>query len=120
MPYSVLAPIVLAVCVVGAYGPRNTLFDVWVAIAFGIVGYCMRLLSMPLAPLVLGFMLGPLFEQSLRQSIGLAGGNWLNIVNRPIASAFLVAAPCLIVGVAVMKRRSTAIKRLMRDSASET
>ncbi len=119
VPYSVLAPIVLAVCVVGAYAPRNTLFDVWVAIAFGIVGYCMRMLSMPLAPLVLGFMLGPLFEQSLRQSIGLAGGNWLGIVNRPIASAFLVAAACLIVGVTVMKRRSAAIKRLMHDSASE-
>jgi putative tricarboxylic transport membrane protein len=120
VPYSVMAPVVLAVCIVGAYAPRNTLFDVWVAIAFGVVGFAMRRLAMPLSPLVLGFMLGPLFEQSLRQSASMAGGNWLALVNRPIALAFLAAAAIVLVLITVMKRRSAAIKSLMHDSAAET
>jgi len=120
VPYSIMAPVVLAVCVVGAYAPRNTMFDVWVAIAFGVIGFVMRRLAMPLTPLVLGFLLGPLFEQSLRQSMSMSGGSFLHLVNRPIAIAFLGAAVIVLVIVAVMKRRSAAIKTLMHDSAAET
>ncbi|MGD9803828.1 MAG: tripartite tricarboxylate transporter permease [Hyphomicrobiaceae bacterium] len=120
VPYSVMAPVVLAVCVIGAYAPRNTMFDVWVAIAFGVIGFVMRRLAMPLTPLVLGFLLGPLFEQSLRQSVSMSGGSLLHLVNRPIAIAFLGAAVMVLIVVAVMKRRSAAIKTLMHDSAAET
>jgi putative tricarboxylic transport membrane protein len=119
VPYSVLAPIVLAVCVVGAYAPRNTMFDVWVAIAFGLIGFMMRRLSLPLAPLVLGFLLGPLFEQSLRQSISLSAGNWLFVLNRPIALGFIIATVLVLLLVVVLKWRSRSIKQLMRESASE-
>ena len=63
----------LAICVIGAYAPRNTMFDVWVAFLFGVIGYLMRRLNMPVSTLVLGFLLGPMFEQSLRQSIEMTG-----------------------------------------------
>ena len=118
VPYHVLAPIVLAVCVVGAYAPRNTMFDVWVAIAFGIVGYVMRRLQMPLAPMVLGFLLGPLFEQSLRQSIALQGTPAI-FLTRPIPLALIIGA-VLVLGVTLWLRRSRAVSGLIRDSASES
>ena len=57
IPYRVLGPIVLAICLVGAYSPRNTLFDVWVALAFGVIGFAMKKANWPLAPLILGFIL---------------------------------------------------------------
>jgi putative tricarboxylic transport membrane protein len=120
VPYSILAPIVLAVCVVGAYAPRNTMFDVWVAIVFGLAGFMMRKLSMPMAPLVLGFLLGPLFEQSLRQSISLSGGNLLLILTRPIALGFLIATVLALALVTYLKMRSRSIKELMHESAAET
>lgn len=89
IPYKYLAPAILAVCVIGAYSPRNTLFDVWVAIVFGIVGYFMRKMSWPLAPMILGFILGPMLEISLRQSLSMSQGSLSIFVTRPIPAVFL-------------------------------
>ena len=90
VPYKYLAPAILCICVVGAYAPRNTLFDVWVALGSGILGYFMRKRSWPIAPLILGFILGSMFEQSLRQSMEMGG--LTIILSRPIAIAFVIAA----------------------------
>ncbi|MSO75651.1 MAG: tripartite tricarboxylate transporter permease [Alphaproteobacteria bacterium] len=119
VPYGVLGPVVLAICLVGAYAPRNTLFDVWIAILFGLIGYAMRRLSLPLAPLVLGLLLGPLFEQSLRQSIALAGTP-LIFLQRPIALALIVAAILVLALTWVLKRRSSAVGALIKESTKET
>ena len=118
VPYHVLGPIVLAICVVGAYAPRNTLFDVWVAILFGIVGYVMRRLALPLAPLVLGFLLGPMFEQALRQSIALTGSPMI-FLTRPIPLALIIAAGLVLGFTMVLRRRSRMASDLMKGSASE-
>src|SRR5690606_34137817 len=67
MPYKFLAPIILAVCLLGAYSARNTMFDVWIAIAAGLVGYMLRKAHWPIAPLVLGLILGPMLETALSQ-----------------------------------------------------
>jgi len=88
IPYKYLAPIVLAICVIGAYSPRNTMFDVWVALFFGILGYWMRKGEWPLAPLILGFILGPMFEQALRQSLSMGG--YFFFLYRPITLIFIV------------------------------
>jgi putative tricarboxylic transport membrane protein len=90
IPYKYLSPTILTICVVGAYTPRNTMFDVWVALAAGVVGYGLRKGRWPLAPLVLGFILGPMLEQSLRQSMNM--GSPLIFVTRPIAITLLIAA----------------------------
>jgi putative tricarboxylic transport membrane protein len=119
VPYHVLGPIVLAVCLVGAYAPRNTMFDVWVALGFGIVGYVMRRLDLPLAPLVLGFLLGPLFEQSLRQSIAMQGTPMI-FLTRPIPLALTIAAVVVLVATIWLRRRSRAVMGLIRDSTNET
>jgi putative tricarboxylic transport membrane protein len=118
VPYQVLGPLVLAVCVVGAYAPRNTMFDVWVAIAFGLVGYVLRRLQMPVAVLVLGFLLGPLFEQSLRQSIALEGTPMI-FLTRPIPLSLIIATVLLLLVTVWLRRRSQVMRTLIRDSANE-
>ena len=90
IPYKFLGPTILAICVVGAYTPRNTMFDVWVALAFGAIGYLMRKKNWPMAPLVLGFILGPRMEESLRQS--LTSGGPTVFFHRPISMAFFALA----------------------------
>jgi putative tricarboxylic transport membrane protein len=119
VPYHVLGPIVLAVCLIGAYAPRNTMFDVWVALAFGLIGYVLRRLEMPLAVLVLGFLLGPLFEQSLRQSIALEGTPGI-FFTRPIPLALITAAVLVLIVTVWLRRRSRAVRGLIRESTNQT
>ncbi len=120
VPYRVLGPIVLAICLIGAFSPRNSLFDVFVAIAFGVLGYAMRRFDWPLAPFILGFLLGPMLEQSLRQSMSLSGGSPMIFLERPICATLLVAAIAALIALAVVKRRSAAMSRLIQESATET
>jgi putative tricarboxylic transport membrane protein len=120
IPYKILGPIILAVCVVGAYAPRNTLFDVWVAILFGIVGYGMRRFALPVAPLVLGFLLGPMLEQSLRQSIALSGGSPTIFAQRPISFSLIAGALLVVAVTSYLKRRSRLVTGIIRDSTNET
>jgi len=103
VPYRYLGPAILAICVVGAYSPRNTLFDVWVAVGSGFLGYVMRKTDWPVAPLILGFILGSMMEQSLRQSLSMGGP--LIFFRRPISLAFVIAAVLLtIVSIKVLRR----------------
>ncbi len=118
IPYSILGPFVLAICLIGAYSPRNTMFDVWVAIGFGIIRYLMRRLELPLAPLVLGFLLGPLFEHSLRQSISIAASP-LDVIGRPITAVLLAASIAVLVTTVRVRRRSSAVKKLITASTNE-
>lgn len=104
IPYKYMAPTILGICVVGAYSPRNTLFDVWVALAFGIIGYGMRKISWPPAPMILGFILGPMLEQHLNNSLSMGGS--LVFVTRPIALGFILLAIVVIVlSQTYLKRR---------------
>jgi len=120
VPYRYLGPIVLAVCLIGAYSPRNTLFDVFVAIGFGLLGYVMRKRDWPLAPFILGFLLGPMLEQALRQSMAMSGGSPMIFLERPICATLLAAAIVAVIVLTVVKRRSRAMSRLIHDSAIET
>ncbi|MBX9840797.1 MAG: tripartite tricarboxylate transporter permease [Xanthobacteraceae bacterium] len=119
IPYSVLGPIVLAICVIGAYAPRNTLFDVWVALLFGVIGYIMRRLNMPVSTLVLGFLLGPMFEQSLRQSIEMTGTP-LIFFTRPIPLCLIIGAFAVVAVTTYFKRRSRAVASLITQSSNES
>jgi putative tricarboxylic transport membrane protein len=95
IPYRYLAPTILAICIVGAYSPRNTMFDVWVALGAGLVGYVMRKNNWPPAPLLVGFILGPMLEIAFRQSLSMGGA--MIFFTRPITMAFLIAAVILVV-----------------------
>jgi putative tricarboxylic transport membrane protein len=89
IPYKYLAPLILAVCVVGAYSPRNSMFDVWVSLLFGVIGFAMKRAHWPIPPLILGVILGPMFEVSLRQAMSMGGIGIL--FSRPIALGFIIA-----------------------------
>jgi len=103
IPYKYMAPAVLAICLVASYTARNTLFDVWITLAFGVLGYAMRKNNWSVAPLVLGFILGPMLELSFRQSISMGGPTIF--FTRYISAALLLAAVCVVVmSVRYLKR----------------
>lgn len=88
IPYRYLGPTILAICVVGAYSSRSILYDVWVALGFGIVGLIMRKTNWPMAPLILGFLLGDMLERAFRTSLSMGGP--LIFFTRPIPVAFFL------------------------------
>jgi putative tricarboxylic transport membrane protein len=92
IPYRYIGPFILGVIFVGAYSIRNSMFDVYAAIIFGIVGFVMKSRNYPIVPLVLGFILGPMLEQHFRSTLQLSGGSIGILFERPIVVGFLVAA----------------------------
>ena len=96
LPYPAIAAGILGISVAGVYSLQNSMFDVWVAIAFGVIGYGMKRFDYPAAPFVLALVLGPLLETALRQSLTISHGNLAIFVSRP-ASAVLLAVGLLIV-----------------------
>jgi len=97
IPYRILGPIILGVVLVGSYSIRNSMFDVWSAILFGLVGFLMKKRNWPVAPLILGFILGPMLEQNFRSSLQTSGGSLSIFITRPIAAAFIAVAIALII-----------------------
>ena len=92
VPYRWLYPPILALCVAGVFSQSNSLEDCWLLIGFGVLGWLMKRYDWPAAPMVLGVVLGPLFETSLRQSLTLSHGSGLIFLSRPISGVLLVAA----------------------------
>lgn len=92
VPYQLLYPIILAIAVVGAYSVKNSMFDVGVMFIFGILGYLLKKVDIPLAPVVLAFVLGSMIESSLMQSLIIFDGNFLMLFNRPISGTLLVVS----------------------------
>jgi putative tricarboxylic transport membrane protein len=92
IPFPVLGPIIIFCSVLGTYSIRFILFDVWVMLVFGLVGYFMRKFSFPIAPLVLASVLAQMLETSLQQSLLISRGSPLIFFTRPISLAFMVLA----------------------------
>ena len=107
---SYLFPAIVACCVLGVYTLNNRMFDVWVMIIFGIIGYILICLGIDMAPVILGFILGPLIEKYMRMSLIASSGSWGAILNRPVAVFFVVIA-LLFVVVPVIRRWITMFKQ---------
>ena len=107
MPFTILAPIIYVLCIVGGYAPTKAMHDVWLMLLFGVMGYLMRKLDYPLAPAVLAIVLGPLAEASMRQSLIMEQGSFVIFFNRPIAGTIMVIAIVLLLWplVNVVRRR---------------
>ena len=88
IPQRVLFPIVLVLCVYGAYAVNNSIFDVTVMFVMGVVGFGMRIFGIPAAPFLIAFILGPLLEDNFRQSLLLARGDWSIFFKSPICWLF--------------------------------
>ena len=108
IPYRILFPLILFFCLVGVYSVSNTVFDIYLMIAFGAVGYLMRKFGYEPAPLVLAFVLGPLMENNLRKSLILSQGDFATFVTRPLSALCLAIALFLLLSPllpALRKRR---------------
>lgn len=88
IPHRLLFPVVLVLCVYGAYAVNNTIFDVGVMFAMGVVGFIMLKLQIPAAPFLIAFILGPLLEDNFRQSLLLSKGDWSIFISSPICWLF--------------------------------
>ena len=89
IPYAYLYPLVIMFCVIGVYEVSHSIVDVWIMLIMGIVGYGLRKFGFDPAPLVLGLVIAPTFEMSLRQSLIMSNGNWTIFFQRPIALTLL-------------------------------
>jgi putative tricarboxylic transport membrane protein len=92
LPFTILAPIIFVLCVIGGYVPTQDMHDVWLMLIFGVVGYLMRKLDYPMAPAVLAIVLGPLAEPALRQSLIGSQGDVMIFFERPISGTIMVFA----------------------------
>jgi len=115
IPKHYLLPVILAMCVVGAYGLNNRVFDVWTILAFGVLGYVLDKFGYPFVPLILGFILGPMAETNLRRGLMTSRGSVLPFLTRPISGLFLAGAVIYAIA-AVCKNMKTA--RLERERAA--
>ena len=97
LPFTILAPIIFVLCIVGGYAPTQDLHDVWLIVIFGVVFYLLRKLNYPVAPAVLAIVLGPLTERALRQSLVAEQGDVTTFIERPLSATILVLAVLFIV-----------------------
>ena len=92
LPYTAFSATIMILCVIGAFGLNNSMDDLYIMFAFGIIGYVMRKYKIPIAPAVLGLVLGDLAELSLRRSLLLSLGDPMILISRPISLILLSAA----------------------------
>ncbi len=114
IPYGYLYPIILLTSFVGAYSVSNNMFSVLLVLIFGIIGWIMKELDLPMAPLVLGLVLGPLFEKALVQTSALGQGSFLILLQSPISVVVLLFAVALMVGPKIAAR--VAVRRSPRPT----
>ncbi len=104
VPGHYLLPAIFIFCIVGSYAIRNTLFDVWVLLGCGVLGYLLQKIGIMPAPVILGFVLGPILEDNFRRALIMSGGDWTTFVSRPLSLALLVINAFIILGPILLKR----------------
>ena len=114
VPYALLTPFIVVISILGAYAINNSLFDVWITLIFGVIGYVLSKLKYPLAPLVVALVLGDPTESALRQTLILSGGSPAILFTRPIAGPLTVVALLLFLLPAIQWTR-----RRIKSSRSE-
>jgi len=116
IPYAYLYPMIIMFCIIGVYETNNSIVDVWIMLAMGVLGYALRKFEFDPAPLVLGLVISPILEQSLRQSLIMSNGNYLIFFGRPISAALLIIS----IGLLALAASSFFLKRKdWRDQLAE-
>lgn len=95
-PYYVIYPAILLISVVGVYSVHGSMFDVWMLMLFGVLGYIMRKVDIPAPPLVLAFVLGPIAERAFRQSLVMSQNSLDIFISRPLSLGLLIVAAVLL------------------------
>jgi putative tricarboxylic transport membrane protein len=113
VPYRFLFPAITLFCCIGVYSLNNNTFDVFLTALFAVIGYVFFKLGCEAAPLLLGFILGPMMEENLRRALLLSRGDWTTFVTRPLSSGLLIAAALMLVVVmlpAIKRKREQAFQ----------
>jgi TctA family transporter len=113
VPYRFLFPAIVVFCCIGTYTLNNNAFDVYMTAAFAVVGYVFYKLSCEPAPLLLGFILGPMMEENLRRALLLSRGDWTTFMSRPLSASLLIAAALMVLVVmlpSIKNKREEAFK----------
>jgi putative tricarboxylic transport membrane protein len=118
LPYSVIATGILGISLAGVYSLQNNMFDVWIAIAFGVIGYLMKRFDYPPAPFVLALVLGPLLEVALRQSLTMSHGALSIFLQRPVSVVLLAVAFLMLFGPVLLRRFRRLVSRPSRTKAT--
>jgi TctA family transporter len=96
IPYRILYPAILVFIMMGVYSVQNSTFDLYVVAIIGVIGYAMMVLRFEAAPLLLGFILGPLMEENLRRALLLSRGDMATFVDRPISMWLLIISALIL------------------------
>jgi TctA family transporter len=99
VPYRFLFPAITLFCCIGVYTLNNSTFDVYLTALFALIGHIFYKLSCEPAPLLLGFILGPMMEENLRRALLLSRGDWSTFITRPLSAGLLACAALMIVVV---------------------
>jgi len=113
LPYRLLHPIILLMCCIGVYSLNNSSFDVLLLLVFGLLGYLLLKFGCEPAPLLLGFVLGPLMEENLRRALLVSRGDPWVFVERPISAVLLAVSALLLLAVlfpALRRKREEALR----------
>ena len=104
LPMNYLYPVIMVMCIIGAFTTNNRVFDIWVLVLMGVAGYFLRKFGIDFAPVVLGYVLGPTVERNFRTAIVAFQGNVFSVFTRPIAVVLLLVAVLMLVWGPVAKR----------------
>ena len=113
VPYRYLFPSAMFFIAVGVFTTQNSLFQMWEVLVFGIIGAVLMMLDFSVAPIMLGFVLGPMLEENFRRSLLLSRGNLAVFIERPISGTFVAISALLLLGVIWSAWRKARAKRLL-------
>ncbi|OAZ93507.1 tripartite tricarboxylate transporter permease [Halomonas sp. G11] len=108
IPYSALGPIIVMCCIIGTYSVRNSMFDVWLMLGFGVLGFLLEKLKFPLVSIILGLVLGPIAESELRRTLAMSRGDFTIFFERPISATLIVISILLLAAAIVVPLRKRA------------
>ena len=103
VPFSIIAPVIVVICAIGAYTVHSAMLDIWLMMAFGVVGYVFKKLDYPLAPLVLALVLGDKAEDSFRQAMLSSQGDMSIMFSNPLVGSITTIALVLLLWPLVSK-----------------
>jgi len=118
IPYGILFPLILLFCLIGSYSMKNNIYDIFIMIIFGIIGYLMRKYKYDAPPLVLALVLGPMMEESLRRSLLMSQGSLLIFFQRPISALIILTAFFMLVSSLIpgFRKKKEKIEKIVSES----
>jgi len=103
VPKNILMPVIVIICMIGVYSVNSSLLDLLMLALFGFIGYILRAVGFPVAPLILAMVIGPMIETSLRQALNITGGNIGDMIFRPICLTLYILASLTFAVPLIMK-----------------